>query len=207
MLKSLAFDLGNVLVDWDAAPQIQKDLGYSAAEADRLAKLIFGGPIWIQGDLGTADRAQIEAQLIAANPQDAEAIHRILSVCDPWLREFPETTAMLERLKAAGFGIYYISNTNPAAVAYMEANCRFFKLFDGGIASFRYGILKPSADIYELFLRTYGKKAEETLFVDDLAENIKGACACGLQGRQLTAPDKMREILCSFPELRAVLEQ
>lgn len=205
MLHTLAFDLGNVLVDWKAAPHIQKELGFRREEAERLAELVFGGPVWVRGDLGTADRAQIEAQLIRDNPDDADAIHRILANCDPWLKEFPETTAMLERLKAAGFGIYYISNTNPAAVAYMEKNCRFWRLFDGGIASFRHGILKPSAEIYNLFLETCGKKAEECLFVDDLPANVEGAAACGFQARQLTEPGRMREILCSFPELRHFL--
>ena len=42
------------------------------------------------------------------------------------------------------------------------------------------GLVKPSPEIFEHFLKTYNLKAEECLFIDDEAANIKGAQYCGI---------------------------
>lgn len=206
MIRNLAFDIGNVLVDWDPKPYLMQTLSCDAAEAARIAKLVFDSAVWKQGDLGLG-RDVICTRLCEEYPQDAAAIRAALADCNSVLREFPETTAMLEKLKSAGFGIYFISNTNLSAVEHIRRTCRFFSLLDGGIASFREQVLKPSADIYRLFLSRYGITAAECLFVDDLEENVCGAAACGLVARQLTAPSGMRALLCEFPELRTVLDK
>lgn len=205
MIRTLAFDLGNVLVNWDPKPYLMRVLSCDDKEAARIAALVFDGEIWRQGDLGLS-REDIRAQLCSLYPQDKDAICKALSDCNSVLTEFPQTTAMLEKLKNAGFGLYFISNTNLSAVEHMQRTCRFFPLLEGGIASYRDKVLKPSPEIYQLFLSRYQKRAEECLFVDDLPENVRGAQACGLHARQLKGPSKMRDLLCEFPELRAVLE-
>lgn len=205
MIRNLAFDLGNVLVNWDPKPYLMRVLSCGENEAARIAALVFDGDIWRQGDLGLS-REEICSRLCAEYPQDANSICAALRDCNSVLTEFPETTAMLESLKQAGYGIYFISNTNLSAVTHMERTCRFFSLFDGGIASYRDQVLKPSADIFRLFLSRYHIRADECLFVDDLEENVRGAAACGLIARQLKTPSQMRSVLCEFPELRAILE-
>lgn len=42
------------------------------------------------------------------------------------------------------------------------------------------GLVKPSQEIFQHFLKTYDLKPEECLFIDDEAANIKGAQNCGI---------------------------
>ena len=43
-------------------------------------------------------------------------------------------------------------------------------------------MLKPEKRIYQRLFDKFGLKPEECLFVDDLARNIEGAEAAGMQG-------------------------
>ena len=76
---------------------------------------------------------------------------------------------------------------------------------DGGIASYLDGVIKPSADIFELFLSRYGKIAEECVFVDDMPTNVNGAKEVGLHGIVLKNIEDLEDELCRYPELAAVL--
>ena len=78
---------------------------------------------------------------------------------------------------------------------------------DGGVASFRDGVVKPSAEIFELFLSRYDKKAEECVFVDDMPINVEGARKVGLNGIILKNIDDLEYELCKYPELRTILKQ
>ena len=78
---------------------------------------------------------------------------------------------------------------------------------DGGIASYRDGVIKPSADIFELFLSRYGKTAEECVFVDDMPQNVDGAKAVGLHGIVLKNIDDLEYELCKYPEIREALNK
>ncbi len=53
---------------------------------------------------------------------------------------------------------------------------------DGGILSYQDQLIKPSPEIYRLFLKRYGLKAEECVFIDDTQVNITAALAEGMEG-------------------------
>ena len=118
-----------------------------------------------------------------------------------------KNTEVVKKLKAAGVGVYYLSNTNAHAFEFMTSTYEVFKFMDGGIASYLDGVLKPSADIFKLFLSRYGKIAEECVFVDDVATNVNGARAVGLNGIILKNIDDLEDELCKYPELRTILKQ
>lgn len=123
------------------------------------------------------------------------------------LRVSMKNTEVVKKLKAAGVGVYYLSNTNDHAFEFMTSTYEVFSYMDGGIASYRDGVIKPSADIFELFLSRYGKKAEECVFVDDMPTNVNGARAVGLHGIVLKNIEDLEEELCRYPELAEILKQ
>jgi len=65
-------------------------------------------------------------------------------------------------------------------------------LFEKTYYSHFLGIRKPDPIIFEKVLSENGLKAEETLFIDDIAENLEGAKALGIQTFQMTAPDTLK---------------
>lgn len=57
---------------------------------------------------------------------------------------------------------------------------------------------KPTKSIYRFVLKDAGIKADESLFIDDLAENIRGAKAVGLQAIQHNPEDEIIDKLNSY---------
>jgi glucose-1-phosphatase len=188
-IRNLIFDLGNVLLDIDL-PAIPKGFqalfgaDYEAVMQQLQAQRIF--QLYETGGIST-DEFVDNIRLAGPTPLSAE------SVIDVWNSIFigvpPERFAMLERLRDR-YGIFLLSNINELHAdwidAYMlrEHGIAHFQsqYFDGAYYSHLIRLRKPDAASYEYVLADAELKAHECLFIDDLAENIAGAEAVGIQG-------------------------
>jgi 2-haloacid dehalogenase len=54
---------------------------------------------------------------------------------------------------------------------------------------------KPEARIYRLMLERFGTRPEDTVFVDDSADNIEGAAALGIDAIFFTGAEALRRSL------------
>jgi len=59
-------------------------------------------------------------------------------------------------------------------------------------------ILKPEKEIYEMIINRYHLEANETLFIDDMKENVNAAVELGLKGIILKDPKDLKEELEVF---------
>ena len=205
MIKNVVLDIGNVLVSFYPDIYISQFIT-KKGEIDYYEQICFKSAEWKCGDLGTKTREEIIDAICEKYPDDAEKVREIMANCDDMLRVSKKNTDLIKRLKAAGIGVYYLSNTNEHAFEFMTSTYEVFSYLDGGIASYRDGVIKPSADIFELFLSRYGKTAEECVFVDDMPQNVDGAKAVGLHGIVLKNIDDLEDELCRSPELHQALE-
>jgi putative hydrolase of the HAD superfamily len=92
-----------------------------------------------------------------------------------------DTVALLQRLKAAGHRLYYLSNMPSAYAAHLERHNAFIGDFLDGIFSARVGLMKPHRAIFELADERFGLAGMPTVFIDDHAGNIAAAQAHGWQ--------------------------
>ena len=206
MIKNVVLDIGNVLVSFYPDIYISQFIT-KKGEIDYYEQICFKSAEWKCGDLGTKTREEIIDAICEKYPDDAEKVREIMANCDDMLRVSKKNTDLIKRLKAAGIGVYYLSNTNEHAFEFMTSTYEVFSYLDGGIASYRDGVIKPSADIFELFLSRYGKTAEECVFVDDMPQNVDGAKAVGLHGIVLKNIDDLEDELCKYPEIREALNK
>ena len=88
---------------------------------------------------------------------------------------------LIHRLKAAGYGIYLLSNASMNQPTYWN-QLDLSRYFDGTMVSAFEHTVKPSLDIYRKFTDRFGLKPEECVFIDDLPINIAGAVENGWQG-------------------------
>ncbi|MEE8478388.1 MAG: HAD family phosphatase [Candidatus Neomarinimicrobiota bacterium] len=98
------------------------------------------------------------------------------------------------------YPVWLLSNTNPYHILKEER----FKLFDkitGGIYSFEVGSRKPEEDIYFKALEVAGVKAEESLFIDDLLENVEMAKSLNMKAVQFKSINDLNEQLSKFLKL------
>jgi hypothetical protein len=61
-----------------------------------------------------------------------------------------------------------------------------------------FGTAKPDPAVYRAALARLGWKAEETLFIDDVATNVEGAVQAGLVGHLYRDREIMQEALVAF---------
>ena len=206
MIKNVVLDIGNVLVSFYPDIYISQFIT-KKGEIDYYEQICFKSAEWKCGDLGTKTREEIIDAICEKYPDDAEKVREIMANCDDMLRVSKKNTDLIKRLKAAGIGVYYLSNTNEHAFEFMTSTYEVFSYMDGGIASYRDGVIKPNADIFELFLSRYDKKAEECVFVDDMPINVEGARKVGLNGIILKNIDDLEDELCKYPEIREALNK
>lgn len=107
-----------------------------------------------------------------------------------------DKVTFIQELKQSGYKLYLLSNTNqlhtsnikaiinqlyPGIASAHKENCALSSLFDAYYFSNEIGLRKPDADAFHHVMDRHQLKADETLFIDDLKENIKGAANVGLQ--------------------------
>ena len=93
----------------------------------------------------------------------------------------PETIDVLYRLKEKGHRLFCLSNMGLESTTYLEATQTFWDAFEGIVISCRVGLCKPEPEIFAHVLERYGLAAEQTVFIDDLAGNVRAAATLGIR--------------------------
>lgn len=93
-----------------------------------------------------------------------------------WCEIFTENeqmTGLIRALAGQGHNLYLLSNTNRLHLDYLQRTYPAFGYFSGGIYSHEAGSMKPDEAIYRAALDRFSLTPRETLYIDDLPENIK----------------------------------
>jgi putative hydrolase of the HAD superfamily len=81
------------------------------------------------------------------------------------------------------------------SIAYLEEQYDIWGLFDGIVISCRIQKVKPESEIYKHLLSEHQLNAAETVFIDDMSENITAASAAGIQTIQFINTAQCRQDL------------
>jgi glucose-1-phosphatase len=86
-----------------------------------------------------------------------------------------------------------LSNTDKMHVAHMESKFEFFKYFPAERRIYSCGVAcsKPEPLIFQHALKACKAKAEEAVFIDDLAANVEAAKRLGMHGIQFQSPEQL----------------
>lgn len=112
-----------------------------------------------------------------------------------FVAEIYPTVELIARVKAR-IPVYAFSNSNPAHQRVWS------KKFEGALGHFRevfvsssLGARKPERSAFEKIAARIRVPAHETLFFDDLLENVEGARQAGLQAVHVKEPRDVRDAL------------
>lgn len=184
-IKNIIFDLGVVVldIDYNGPAKLLEHLGvfnfselYSKAKQDSLFDNLEKGLI-------TPDDFRMNfKKIIGINLSNTE----IDNIWNAMILDFPpQRMELLKTLKKI-YRTYLLSNTNKIHYDFYtkllnEGNgLQWDDLFHATYFSHEMGLKKPHAEIYIKAMHVSKVKAEETLFIDDLYENVEAAKACGL---------------------------
>ena len=189
-INAIIFDLGNVLIGWDA------HLLYKRFFSDREATVRFLDEIrfaeWnAKQDAGRPFKDAV-ADLSSQFPHYAELIQAYDTYWEESLTEpYHETIEIVRTLKNAGWELYLLSNFSLEKFRLIEHKHPVFNWFDYKISSGEHNAIKPDPEIFHIALRRFGKKAEECLFIDDSSANIETARRLGFQTIKFHSPAQL----------------
>jgi putative hydrolase of the HAD superfamily len=185
---AVIFDFGAVLFQWQPLALLQQtvpDLAPDEAAARRVAASFFESftpdSDWARFDLGLVEEAELAQRIAARTGAPEDRVRRVIDAIPGHLQPQADTVALLQRLKAAGHRLYYMSNMPRAYAAHLERQNAFIGDFLDGIFSARVGLMKPHRAIFELADERFGLAGMPTVFIDDHAGNIAAAQAHGWQ--------------------------
>ena len=187
MIKQVIFDLGRVLLEW----QPEKLAHELSLEDESFVKEVWHitrHPTWLQFDMGqlrSPDLIDIHAEKYPKRTlqQFMDRVPHILTL-------IPEGLRLLEAVKEKGLKRYILSNMSHDFYHHLIAVYPFLSEFDGSIYSCHFNLAKPDHSIYHKLLNKYHLTPNESLFVDDIPENIASADSLGIHTVLFTKEEK-----------------
>jgi len=176
------FDMGGVLLDWNPR-HLYRKLFTDPQEMESFLTSVTTNAWHIPQDHG-GDPAEATRALQARHPDKAALIAAYYDRFDEMLdHDFPEMSALVERLHAAGTPLYLLSNAPAFLDGWLRGPARrlhpFLGRFRDYVVSGKVGCAKPEAAIYDLVCRTGRFTPEQAVFIDDNLSNVEGARALG----------------------------
>ena len=191
---ALIFDFGNVVAHFDyrkAAGRLGSSLGLSGeALLEQLR------PLGFSNLLKEYEAGKITAEVFSKGIGEMigrEIAHHEFVVA--WADIFTENASIapvIAALKGQGYTLVLGSNTNDIhAQQFRRQFADTLSHFDRLVLSYQVGEIKPSAGFYLACAEAAGEAPGDCLFIDDLAENVEGAKAAGLQGLLFTTTEQL----------------
>lgn len=182
MYKNIIFDFGGVVVQFNPKDFLMDHFMNKRAE-EIVYELTFGSQEWQDLDRGTITREESNAAMLE-NAARVNRVFEVQTVIDEWptiLRTKESTVHTMQKLKAAGYRLYYLTNI-PADIMDELRQREWFSLFDGGVASCEVHLCKPEPAIYTTLMQTCNLAYDESIFIDDNKVNAQAAYNLGITG-------------------------
>jgi putative hydrolase of the HAD superfamily len=195
-ITHIFFDLGNVLVGLRSGEKLK-----ALAQRSGQSVEAFCNKIWSHERAHDYERGRHTCDeyfgLLAEDLDLAHAQQELQEAFCDIFYSLPERVALARQL-AKHYPLALISNTCASHIQHLEATYDFFPLFKHRIYSHQVGCRKPQSDIYEKALQATGAKAQTSLFIDDLAENLETPKKSGWQTLHLPPGTDLEKELLTF---------
>jgi len=178
-IDTVAYDIGNVLIEWDVRAL------YLKVFEDPAEMEWFLSEVWRPVDNFRCDRGEPFATVIAerAEAHPAYADHLDLA-WDRWIETVPGPVdgalRIVEQLAARGVRLYGLSNFSAETFPLVRHEYPVIALLNEVLISGEHApMAKPDAEFFDLLCQRSDRSPEQILFVDDMELNTEAAAALG----------------------------
>ena len=188
MIKTVIFDIGNVLVDFSWWPYICSI--YDEGTARVITDAFWKTGYWEEFDRGVLSDEEIVRLMEEAAPGYENEIHTALAQAGGCLHKFDYAIPWIKQLKEMGYQVVFLSNYSEFLMELKPEVLDFLPYMDGGLFSCHAKLIKPDPEIYRALCEKCNLIPEEALFVDDNAANIEAARKFGLHAIRFEGYEK-----------------
>lgn len=177
---NIVFDLGGVVFNWQP-DTILESVFDDADIRRRIRKEIFEHPDWVELDRGTIALERAIDRGATRTGLPYEDIERLLKTVPHFLTPIETTIELIHELSKTRNKLFVLSNMALASMTHLEQRYDIWDVFDGIVISSRIQMVKPERQIYEYLLGVYELEPGETIFIDDLPDNVDAARSAGIR--------------------------
>lgn len=200
-VDAVVFDLGNVLVRWEAARAFHGRL--SDAEVERFFSDVDFPALNLRQDAGRPWH-EARADVARTHPQHAATL-------DLYVERFahalpgpvPGSAEVVDDLRAAGVRVLGLTNWSAETYHHAVPAAPVIGRLEAVVVSGHEGVVKPDPRIFELLAERHGLDPARTVFTDDSTVNVEGAAALGYQAVLFTSAAALRADLVARGALPA----
>jgi len=195
--RAIIFDVGRVLIRVDISRAMDGLAAGLSLTPREVWSAIENDPHWIDWQEGRFSPRDWHVHLtkrLGASltfEQFSEAWNLALDP-NPILSE-----SFLEKL-SKNYRLALLSNTDAIHMSNEEARFPLFRFFPSRIYSYRVGVRKPDPVIYRQALQAWNARAEEAVYIDDVAANAVAARCLGMTGIVFLSPERLQSDLRSL---------
>lgn len=179
MIKTIIFDIGNVLTVFGWKDFLHS-FGYPEEIEERVGKATVDNPFWHEFDKGFLSDEEMLEGFIRNDPSVEKELREIYISLHGIVTRVDYAIPWIQTLKKGGYQVLVLSNFSDKVKRDNSDALDFLEYVDGGILSYRDGVIKPDPAIYRLLLDRYGLKPEECVFLDDMQQNLDAAAGFGI---------------------------
>ena len=188
----IIFDYGGVLVAHQSAEDAARMAEIAGLRPEVLHQLYWSDRLAYDKGLVTAEQYWNDMARSAGTKFTAEQINKLIDAdVESWLKFDDSMYTFARTLLEQGKKIAVLSNMPRELGETLKSRTEGFEPFAHLTLSYEVHSVKPEPDIYQHCLEGIGLKPEETLFLDDRIENVRGAQQFGIQALQFTSPAEM----------------
>lgn len=199
-IKNIIFDLGGVILDIDETI-VYKELEKMGISTSELAHSKEFMDIMSKFDTGIYTAPTFRKKTKALLGQEKMTDQKFDSLWNAMLLDIPrERIEAIEKVKKH-YKIFLMSNSNEIHYDLYVRDLQlrfgyneFDELFNKSYFSFAEHLEKPDPRFFELILDHEGLLPEETLFIDDTAENIEVAKSLGINTYHIRREELVRNL-------------
>jgi FMN phosphatase YigB (HAD superfamily) len=188
-VRAIIFDIGRVLIRIDLGRAMKGIAAGTSLSAEELWSAIENDPRWKdwqEGRISARDWHLHMQRRFGGSATFEDFTEKWNLVLDPEPIHGKELFEKLSKYRLA-----LLSNTDPIHVAHMESRYDFFSYFPVRIYSCSVGASKPSPIIFREALRACRVRAEEAVYIDDIAAYVTAAQQLGMAGIQFKSAEQL----------------
>lgn len=177
----IVFDFGGVLFNWRPLQLVQRFLPRHATDDAAARALVTGifqgfGGDWAQFDRGVLDADELVRRIAARTGLDPGDVAALVDGVPASLTPKPDTVELVQRLRAVGAPLHFLSNMPAPYAEHLERTHReLIDHFESGLYSSHVRLIKPEAELFELASRRFAAPPETLVLLDDIAANVDAA--------------------------------